>query len=138
MPTQTQSFTGRQGTATVGNNVIPITKWTAKITRAYADSTDSSTYDSTTGQVWESQAPGTVVAEGTLEGNFDLATTSQDVIQLFKADGPYTVLFALTRSVNFMTGSFNFMDCEVTITIPGATMCTWSCNFKSTSIITLY
>ena len=134
----TQSFTGRQGQATVQGNIIPITKWTAKITRQYADSTDSSTFDVPTGQTWESQAPGTVVAEGSMEGNFDLATTSADVIALFKADGPYTVLFALTRAVNFMTGLFNFMDCDVTISIPGATMCTFSCNYKSTNIITLF
>lgn len=137
MPT-TQSFTGRQGQATVGGNVVPITKWTAKITRQYADSTDSATYDATSGQVWETQAPGTVVAEGTLEGNFDLATTSADIIQLFKSDGPFAVIFALTRTVNFMSGNFNFMDCEVNVSIPGATMCTWSCNFKSNGIPTLY
>lgn len=134
----TQSFTGRQGQATVAGNIVPITKWTSKITRQYADSTDSATYDVPTGQTWETQAPGTVVAEGSLEGNFDLATTSADIISLFKTDGPFLVLLALTRATNFMQAYFNFMDCEVTISIPGATMCTWSCNYKSTSIPVIY
>jgi hypothetical protein len=134
----TQSFTGRQGQATIAGNIVPITKWTAKITRAYADSTDSATYDPGTGQTWETQAPGTVVADGTMEGNFDLATTSADIIQLFKSDGPFTVLLALTRAQNFMSGSATFQDCEVTISIPGATMCTWSCNWKSYGIPILY
>lgn len=136
MATTTQSFTGRQGQATVAGNIIPITEWTATITRSYADSTDSSTWDGS--QVWESQAPGTVVAAGTLKGNFDLATTSADVIALFKSDGPYSVTFDLDRTHHFMSGNFNFMDCEITVSVPGATMCTWSSNFKSSGVINLY
>ena len=133
-----QTFTGRQGQASIAGNIVPITKWTAKITRQYADSTDSSTYNPATGQVWETQAPGTVVAEGTLEGNYDLATTDADITQLFAADGPYTTEFWLNRATPFMSGPFNFMNMEVTVSVPGATMCTFTCDFKSSGIPTIY
>lgn len=134
----TQSFTGRQGQATVAGNIVPITKWTAKITRQYADSTDSATYNPGTGQVWETQAPGTVVAEGSLEGNYDLATTDADITTLFASDGPFTVLLDLNRSTHFMSCLMNFMDMEVTVQVPGANMVTWSCNFKTSGIPTIY
>lgn len=123
---------------TLAGNIVPITKWTAKITRNYADSTDSSTYDPATGQVWETQAPGSVFFEGSMEGNFDLATTSADIIALFKTDGPYAVVLGLTRSVNLLSGNVNLQDADVTIEIPGATMCTWTCSYHSDGIPTLY
>lgn len=135
---RTQSFTGRQGNMTLNSNVVPITKWNAKLTRNYADATDSSTYDPVTGQVWETNAPGTVFFEGTIEGNFDLATTSADIIALFKTDGPYPCVLGLTRSVNFSSGNVVLKDADITIEVPGATMCTFSCSFKSDGIQTLF
>jgi hypothetical protein len=129
-----QTFTGRQGAAQVNSNTIPIHKWSGGITRAYADSTDSSTYNPATGQTWETQAPGTVVAEGTLEGYFDLATTDADIVQLFSSDGPYPVTLSLTRSQDFFRGNANFMNFKANVSVPGATMVDWTCDWKSSGV----
>ena len=134
----TQSFTGRQGQLTVAGNFLPITGHSGKITRNYADSTDSNTYDPTTGQVWETQAPGTAVAEGAAKGNYDLTTTSLDILALFLADGPYSAIFGVTRAKNLMSGTFNFQNFNWTIEVGGAVMCSWTSDFKSHGIITLY
>lgn len=134
----TSSFTGRQGTVSVAGTFLPITKWTAKITKEFADATDSNTFDVATDQVWKYQDPGCIGIEGTIEGNFDLSTTDAQVVQAMKQDGPFPVTLGLTRSTNFMVNSYvDFTDVELTVDVPGATMVTFSLSWKSHGIPTL-
>ncbi len=127
----TQSATGRYGRATVLGVEIGITGWTAKPSKAFADATDSNNYDTVTTQVWRSQDPGDVGFDGTITGNFDLAgTTDANFIQKFKSDGPYATALYQTRTVLFLSGNFDYTDVDITVTVPGATMMTFTANWK--------
>ena len=135
----TQSFTGRYGNATVGGVSIPITGWTAKLRKAFADSTDSNNYDPVTQQLFTTQQPGVIGIDGTVSGYFDFGgTTDAQLMQSFKTDGPFQVTLGLTRTVNFATGLFSFTDVDFTISVPAATMVAFSLTIKSYGIITLF
>lgn len=133
----TQSMTGRAGTATVNGVVIPITKWSAKANRNLADATDSANYDVATGQTWTDAASGVVSMELTLEGNYDLATTSAQITSKIKTDGPFPVVLMVNRSTTYATGNFYFSDVETNVEVPGGTMINWSASCKNSGIITL-
>ena len=135
----TQSKTGRFGGATVRTNSVAITKWTCKIIKEFADSTDSGGYDAATTQTWGSQAPGVLRLEGSIEGNFDFSgTTDANFIQTFKSEGPYATVLAFDKSNNFANGNFDYTDVECAVEVPGSTMITFTANIKSNGVITLY
>jgi hypothetical protein len=135
----TQSFTGRQGSATINGVFIAITRWTAQLHREYADSTDSNNYDAATGQIYQSQAPGVIGIDGTIEGNIDLTgIVDAQVFQKFKTDGPYPMLLSFTRAVNFCSGNFDYTTMDTTVQVPGATMVTFTANFKSNGVPIIY
>lgn len=135
---QTQSQTGRFGTATVLGVFIPITTWTAKVRKAFAPSTDSNNYDAVTGQTWTSQQPGVVGMDGTIGGNFDFSgTIDGNFIQKFKTDGPYAIALGLTRTTTFASCNADFSDVDVSVTIDDANMITWSATWKSNGVVTL-
>lgn len=133
----TQSFTGRFGRSTVNTVEIGITKWNAKPRKEFADATDSNNYDPTTGQLWTSQDPGAVGFDGSIEGYYDASgTTDTNFIQKFKSDGPFPVSLYLTRTVLFMTANCDFSDVDVTVSVPGATMVSFTANFKTNGVPT--
>jgi hypothetical protein len=134
---QTQSFTGRFGRAQVLGVEIGITRWTAKARKEFADATDSNDFDTGTGQLWTSQLPGVVGFDGTLEGYYDAAgTTDANFIQKFKSDGPYATSLYLSRTVLFMTANVDYSDVEISVSIPGATMVSFTANWKSNGVPT--
>lgn len=133
----TQSFTGRFGRAQVNAVEIGITKWTMKARKEFADATDSNNFDATTGQLWTSQDPGAVGFDGSVEGNYDAAgTTDTNFIQKFKSDGPFPVSLFYTRTVLAMTANCDFSDVDVTVSVPGSTMVTFTANFKTNGVPT--
>jgi len=128
----TQSRTGRWGSVSVNATVCNITKWTAKPRKEFADSTDSGGYDAVTTQVFTSQKPGATGLDGTIEGNYDFGgSTDSAFTQLFLTDGPYTVVLAFSPTTNFATFPADFSDVEYSVSVPGATMITFTANFKS-------
>lgn len=132
------SASGRAGSVTIASVAIAITKWDATVNKELADSTDSSTFDPTSGQLFASQVPGVVSMEGTLEGNFDLAgSTSTSIIQRMKADGLNAIVFKISSTVPFASGNFDLTSVDITVSVPGATMTTFSAKFKSNGIFTL-
>lgn len=133
----TQSMTGRGGSATVNSVVIPITKWSAKTNRNLADATDSANYDPTTGQTWTDAASGVVSMELTIEGNYDLATTSANITSKIKTDGPFPVILHVNPDTVYATGNFYFSDIETSLEVPGGTMVSWSASAKNSGIVTL-
>ncbi len=136
---QTLDTTGRYGNVTVLGVVIPITGWRCKVHKEFAIATDSGNYDSATAQLWRSRAPGEVWCEGSLEGNFDLAgTTDANFIQKFKSDGPYAVVLNITRTVQFASFNGDFDEIEINVAVPGATMVTFTTPFMSNGVPTLY
>jgi len=131
----TQSTTGRFGYASIAGNPANITGWTANLHKALADATDSGNYDPVTGQLYQSQAYGVIGIDGTLKGNYDLAgSTDTNLTSHFKADGPWPVVLQITRSVTFASFNADFEAVDFNVEVPGSTMVTWSCSFKSNGI----
>jgi hypothetical protein len=56
---KTQTKTGKAGSITIAGNVVPITKWSRKVSVEFADDTDSGNYDAGTGNLYKSQPPAT-------------------------------------------------------------------------------
>lgn len=134
-----QKTTGRSGSATIRGQVISITKWEAKSSKNLADATASDNYDSTSGQLWQSQAVGAIGMEVTIEGNFDLAgTTDAQFVQWLKMDPPADVLLYITPTVRYCEGLFDMSDVSVSLSVPGGTMVTYSATLKSNGAITLF
>lgn len=133
---QTQGKTGKAGSITISSNVIPITKWSAKINFEFADATDSGNYDSGSGRLPKSQLAGDDQMEVTIEGNWDAATTSTNLLALLKApnSGPYAVVLKIDASTPFANGNFDLTDAETTLEVPGATTVKYTCNAKSNGL----
>lgn len=135
----TQSKTGRFGTATVNGVVCNITEWSGKVHKEFAVSTDSGNYDAATQQLWRSRAPGEVWVEATIKGNYDFGgSTDANFTQLYKGDGPYAVVLALTRSVNWASFNADFDEVNFSVTVNGAAMITFETNCVSNGTPTLY
>jgi hypothetical protein len=128
-----KTLTGKGGSVTLNDVSIPVTKWTCKFSQELADSTDSSTYNSTTGKLWKKQDEGDTAAEGTIEGHFDLNTTQADVIALLAtSSGPYPLTLVLNPTTNLITESLvSLSDADVTLQVPGATEVDFTANWKS-------
>jgi|SRR6185312_8013700 len=135
----TQAKSGRAGNITIGGNVVPITKWNAKLNVAFADSTDSGNYSSGTGNLYKSQLPGDQQVEGSIEGFYDTATTSTNITSNIKnpASGPFPVVLKFDASTTWFSGNVDFSDVDFTVQVPGATVINYTANFKSNNSYTL-
>ena len=128
----TQSATGRRGRATIQGVECGITKWTGKMRKEFADATDSNNYDTLTTQTWTSQDPGVVGCDATVEGYYDFSgVTDTNFIQTFKTDGPYAMVLYYNRSVVYASWLWDFSDVEISVSVPGSTMITFTANAKS-------
>lgn len=136
---QTQAKTGKAGNITIGGNVVPITKWNAKLNVEFADSTDSGNYSSGTGNLYKSQLPGNQQVEGSIEGFYDSATTSTNITSNIKnpTSGPYSVVLKFDPSTTWFSGPVDFSDVDFTVQVPGATVINFTANFKSNGAYTL-
>lgn len=136
--TETPSFTGRFGNATIRTIAIGITGWDATVRKAFDDGTDSNNYDPVTVQTWTSQQPGVVGVDASVEGNFDTGgLVDTNLIQIFKTDGPYAMTLSFSRTLSFCSGNWDFSDVHLSVKVPGSTMVTFTANAKSNGIITL-
>lgn len=135
----TNSLCGSQGTMTVNSTFLPITSWSADLNISMADSTDSNTYDPATGRTWTTKAFGAQGIEVTAEGNFDLSTTDAAIVQILKSGNIIVnVTLGINRSTNFCVSSpFNLESCSIKVSVPGATMVTFSCKLSSQGAPTL-
>lgn len=133
----TQSKTGREGNITVATVVIPITKWSLKITKNLADSTDSGDHDGATGQTWQSQRHGTIFGEGTIEGHWDAATTSSGIVSKMTADAALAIVLKIDATTTYASGNFDLSDVDLSVEVPGATMIHFTASIKSHGALTL-
>lgn len=133
---QITAITGRAGHATVGGTALSISKWTAKFTKALADTTDSSTWDGS--HLYQSQAPGVLGCDGTLEGYWDQAGTTTTVLMNILTNDPKTaVVLYYDATHQAMNGYFDISDVEMTLEVPGATAVKFTATFKSNGAFTL-
>lgn len=133
----TAGKTGKAGNITIGGNVIPITKWSGKLEIDFADSTDSGNYASP--NLPKSQLPGAYQVTGSIEAFYDANTTSVNITSNIKnpTGGPYALVLKFDASTTWFSGNVDFSDVDFTVQVPGATMVTFTANFKSNGSFTL-
>jgi hypothetical protein len=132
----TTGRTGRAGNLTLSSQIINITKWDAKLNVAFADSTDSGNYSAPA--LFKSQLNGDQQIEGSIEGNFDASTTSTNVTALLKvpSSGPYALVLKYDASLTCFSGNADFSDLSFSVSVPGATMITFTASYKSNGSFT--
>jgi hypothetical protein len=134
-----KGLTGKAGTITVHGNVIAITKMTDKLNVEFADSTDSSNYDPTSGNLFKAQLSGDQQMEFTIEGFYDLNSTPANLTALVQnpSGGPYPCVSELDGKNQRFNGSVDLYDVETTCEVPGAVMVSFTCTAKSNGKYTL-
>jgi hypothetical protein len=135
----TQGKTGKAGSITISGNVVPITKASPKVTMNFADATDSGNYDSGSGNLYKSQLAGDTQMELSIEGFWDAATTSTNITAKIQApgSGPYAMVVKLDGSTTYCSGNFDLTDVSLDVTVPGATMISFTATAKSNGKYTL-
>lgn len=129
--------TGKAGNMTINSVVMNISKWSGKLTKEYADSTDSSGFDSGTQQLWKKQAAGAIQFEGSIEGFFDFDAGSSAVLAAVLGDTAYPVTFKYDETTVFASGLVNFMDFDTGIEVDGGTTVGFTTSFKSYGPMTI-
>lgn len=129
------SVTGKAGTASVAGGGIVFTKWTAKPKKEYAKSTDSSNYDVASKRLCTAQLAGEENLEGTIEGNWNRAQ-SPGLIKRITDDTPVQVALNIDQTTLFASFKADLTEFEVDVTVPGAEVVPFTCNFMSNGLIT--
>jgi hypothetical protein len=121
---------GNQSSFTLNGTVIPITKYTPKVNRKLADTTDTGDYDATSTLIANSQVPVSYHLELNVEGKFRKSVTPTALIaELFTGATAIPVVLTLAQGVLFGHGNFDLSDfsCDV----PAEDTVTFSCTLKS-------
>lgn len=129
------AISGRAGNATVNGTTLSITKWTANFQKSLSDSTDSSTWDGT--HLFQSQVPGVLGCNGTIEGYWDQAgTTTTVLMNILTNDAHIPLVLKYDATHTAMSGNFDLENVEMTLEVPGATTVKFSAGFKSNGSFT--
>ena len=131
MPAAGQGLTGKASSMTWNTHTIAITKAAPKGTKSMADSTDSSNYDSVTGQLFKAQLPGDVQITLDVEGFFDRTTTPTNLLAAFFSDTLVAATVALDGSTTLISGNFDLSDFSLDITVPGAVVVSYTATLMS-------
>jgi hypothetical protein len=104
---------GKAGTLSYNATTLSITKWSGKINRELADSTDTADYDATTDMVHKEQIPVTLQLEVSVEGYFDKNSTQTALIaDLFSGNAARAVILKIDASTTFGHGNCDVSDLE--------------------------
>lgn len=128
-------LTGKASYFIYGGTTFCITKYSTKVTRALADTTDSCDYSSSIDLVNMSQIPVSVTQELTVEGNFHLSQTTQGLLtSIYSGANAIPVTLGLNAGVLLGTGNFDISDfsCDV----PVVDTCKFTATFKSNGAFT--
>ena len=126
---------GDQSSLTFGGTSIPITKYTPKVNRKLADTTDTGDFDSAAGLIANTQVPVSYNLELSVEGKFRKSVTPSALIaQLFSGATAVPTVLTLAQGVLFGHGNFDLSDfsCEV----PAEDTVTFTCTLKSNGAFT--
>jgi hypothetical protein len=129
--------TGKGAYLLLGGNRVEVTSLKSNVATEWARSTDSSDYDAADDILFGSQQPGETRLEVDVEGNFDLNSTSANVIGLIRKGALVPASIYSTPSTPFASGNFNVENGSVSLTVPGATMYTFTCKLTSNGPFTL-
>jgi len=104
-------LTGKASYVLLNNTQIPITKYSPKVTRTLADSTDSTDYDATIDMINMSQLPVTLSQELSVEGKWNLANTNQALLTMcYSGITAVPVVLGLNAGALFGSGLFDMSD----------------------------
>jgi hypothetical protein len=124
---------GKGGSFSYNGTVIPFKKWSGKVTRKLADTTDSADYDVSSNMIHESQVPVSLTQEVTIEGNVDLNTTEAQIItQLYSGAAAVATILKHTPAVVYGHGNFDLSD--FTCDQPVDDTVTFSATLKSNGV----
>jgi hypothetical protein len=123
--------TGKAGNILVNAAVIPITKWTAKVTKEYANATDSTGFDASNQQLWKKQAAGSIQLEGSIEGFFDFDAGSSAVLAAVLNDFALLTVLMYDATQPYASGLMNYMDFDSGVEVEGGTTIGYTTGFKS-------
>ena len=128
----TKPVSGRGGYSNVNGIPLNITGWKGMLRVELEDGTDSAAYVTATGKLWKYQEEGAISLEGSLTGWYDTAGTTDSAFiqQLANAYGPYPISLFITRSLLFASGTADFEQFMITVSVPGAKTVEFSCDFK--------
>jgi hypothetical protein len=131
---------GKGGSLTYVNSLVPITNWTATISVEMAETTDSSNYDTNSGLIWQAMDPKKGSVEVKAEGVYDdAATNSQTVFcsdLLNGASNAVNLVLKIDTNTNFGYGNFRVTELEITPNQSANDPATWSATFTSTGVFT--
>ena len=138
----TQSLTGKAGSMTLGNTVVPITKADPKTMFEFADATDSGNFAPAAGShgtLYKSQRAGDTQVEISIEGYYDKATTPSVVLaKLLDPDaGPWPMTVNFDQTTVYFTGNVDIYNVDTSMTIPGANMISFTATAKSNGAYSL-
>lgn len=128
-----QKVAGKAGSFKYAGVILSMKKWTAKVTRDLADTTDSDDYDAGTDMLYKSQVPVALQVEANIEGFFDLNSTDATIVtSLYSAATKVAVVLGINASVTFGHGPFDLSDFEVDAPIDDVV--TWKATAKSNGL----
>ncbi len=129
------SISGKGGYITLSAGPLPINSWEGTSDKEMCDSTDSSNYDTGTGQLWAAQVPGKQSQEVQVEGNWSLGSLPGVIAQL-KNDVPVTATLGLTPTITFCSGTYDISNVKVSLKVDDPEVVTYSLTLKSNGKIT--
>jgi hypothetical protein len=134
MPTPNR-IVGKAGSITISGTNLAFNKWSPKVTRNMGDTTDSADYDPTSDLIHKSQRAASVQTELTVEGKWDLNTTTAGIIaMLYNGAGAVPVVLKLDATTVYGHGNFDITD--FSSDHPVEDTVTWSATLKSNGIFT--
>ena len=123
--------TGKAGNILINAAVVAITKWSSKVIKEYADSTDSNGFDPISRQLWKTQAAGSLQLEGSIEGYFNFNVGLSAILAAVLDDIPILTVLKFDETLTYTTGLMNFLDFDSDVEVDGAVTIPYTTNFKS-------
>jgi predicted secreted protein len=131
-----QKVAGKAGSFTYNSQALNFSKWTGKVNRDLADSTDSVDYDPVTDMLYKSQIPIAVQVEIDAEGYLDLNSTNTVLLTpLFSGTAAVQTSLKITPTTIFGSGLMDIGNFQLETPIDNIVK--WSCSFKSNGKFTL-
>lgn len=107
-----------------------ITKYSPKVTRTLADTTDSADYNASIDMVQSSQIPVMLTQELAVEGNFHLSQTIQGLLTtVYSGINAVPVVLGLNAGALFGSGAFDVSDFSADV--PIIDTCKYTASMKS-------
>jgi hypothetical protein len=134
---QPRYLTGKGGGFLIGGSSVYFSSWDMTLEKAWADATDSSGFDSSSQQLWDKWAAGSIGGSGTITGFFDFNSGSSAMLTSLLSDTPISVTFKYDPSTPFMTGQVVVTNFKSGVKVKDGDTIGFSCDFKTYGVMTI-